>query len=183
MGPERQRGRLLELPILGAILVVAGVWLTKYHWSGILVAALPIVLWLGLLSAAFVAGVATAIRRRRAIRAHLAALQAEGFVATLLCKGDLSRGEHWAAFDGAQARIVSADAVRSFDLSLLKSVHIDAATRLGDPNPLYYAVALSFPDFTGSIVTTSRRKARRWIEEIRALSPQAGRLPDPTASA
>ena len=183
MGPERQRGRLLELPILGAMLVVVGVWLTKYHWSGILVAALPIVLWLGLLSTAFIVGMTTAIRRRRAIRAHLAALQAEGFVATLLCKGDLSRGEHWAAFDGAQAKIVSADAVRSFDLSLLKSVHIDAATRLGDPNPLYYAVALSFPDFTGSVVTTSRARARRWVQEIEALRPASSRPPVPAVAA
>jgi hypothetical protein len=163
LGPERQRGRLLELPILGAVLVVVGVWLTRYHWSGILLAALPIVVWLWLLSA----GMTTGLRRRRAIRARLAALQAEGFVATLLCKGDLSRGEHWAASDGAQVKILSAEAVRSFDLSLLKSVHVDEATRLGDSNPLYYSVSLSFPDFNASIVTTSRTRAQRWAREIK----------------
>lgn len=179
MGPERQRGRLLELPVLGAVLVVTGVWLTRYHWSGILVAALPIVLWLGLLSAGFFAGMTTALRRRRAIRAHLAALQAEGFVAQLLCKGDLSRGEHWAAFDGAQAKILSAEAVRSFDLSLLQSIHVDEATRLGDSSPLYYSVALSFPDFNASIVTTSRARAQRWLRDIKADF----RPPSPTAAA
>ena len=183
MGPRRQRGRLYELPLLGAILVVAGVWLTKYHWAGILVAALPIVLWLGLLSTAFVVGMSTALRRRRAIRERLAALRAAGFVATLLCKGDLARGEHWAAFDGTQARIVSADGVRSFELSLLKTIHIDPATRLGDPHPLYYGVSLSFPGFNASIVTTSRRKAERWVKEIGAIIPAASRPRDPGAAA
>jgi hypothetical protein len=178
-GGRRQSGRLLELPILGAILVVVGVWLGKYHPAGFALAALPIVLWLGILVAGFVSRVRTRLRRGRAVRARLAALQAEGFAAQLVCEGDLARGEAWAAFDPAAnaVKLVSEEGVRSFELSGLGSVTIDEAHRLGDPTPLYYSLDLFFGDPNAparlgeraSVATTSRREAARWKSEIEAL--------------
>jgi len=159
--------------------MVAGLWLGGYHPAGYLLAALPIVAWLAFALVGFVAQLQIGTRRRRAIRERLAALQAEGFSARVVCEGDLARGEAWAAFDPAAdaARIISAEGVRCFALSQLGSLHIDEPRRLGDPTPLYYVLSLYFGDpdarfqaeLRAGIATTSRREAERWQSEIEAL--------------
>jgi hypothetical protein len=176
---RRQSGRLLELPILGAILVVVGAWLSKYHPAFWLIAAAPILVWFGINVAGFVWRIRTRLRRGRAVRAHLAALQAAGFNAQLVCKGDLARGEAWAAVDGSAVKIVTEEGVRSFELSRLGELTIDEAHRLGDPTPLYFSLSL----YSGaSLVTTSRREAERWKNGLETLKAES-RPPSPTASA
>jgi hypothetical protein len=187
-----QLGRLYELPLLGAILVVVGAWLAKYHPAGWLLAAAPILVWLGIIVAGFVWRVRTRLRRGRAVRARLAALQAEGFSAQLVCKGDLARGEAWAAFDPAAdaVKLVGEEATRGFALSRLGAVTIDEPHRLGDPTPLYYVLSLYFGDpnapfqagLCASIATTRRREAERWKKAIDALMGPR-RPPSPTAAA
>jgi len=181
---REQAGRLYELPLLGAILVVVGVGLGKYHPAGFALAAVPIVVWLGIIVTGFVWRIRTRFRRGRVIRAGLAALRAEGFDAQLVCKGDLARGEAWAAVDPARDSVVilSEESVRRLELSRLSSVTIDEAHRLGDPTPLYFSLGLHFGDLHASLVTTSRREAERWKREIEALRAPP-RPPVPTASA
>jgi hypothetical protein len=170
--------------------MIAGLWLGGYHPAGYLLTALPVVLWLGLVVAGFVWRVRTRLRRGRVVRERLAALQAEGFSPRLVCKGDLARGEAWAAFDPAVVKILSEEGVRSFELSRLGMVTIDEPRRLGDPTPLYYSLGLFFGDPNAparlgeraAVATTSRREAGRWKSEIEALMASS-RRPSPAASA
>ena len=158
--------------------------MSKYHPAWWLLAAAPILVWFGINVAAFALSLRTRLRRARAIRERLAALQAEGFAAQLVCKGDLARGGAWAAFDRREVKILSEDGVRSFELSRLASVMIDETHRLGDPTPLYYSLSLSFgdPGAPASIATASRREAERWRQEIAALTAPP-RPPSPGGAA
>jgi hypothetical protein len=172
--------------------MVAGLWLGSYHPAGYALVALPVVLWLGVLAVAFVVSVLVRTRRGRAVRARLASLQAGGFTPALVCKGDLARGETWAAFDPArdEVKVLSAEEVRSFELSRLSSAEIDAATPLGSTTPLYYSLSLYFgdpkaplqPELRAGLATSSRRKAERWREAIASLR-EASRPRGPGATA
>src|SRR5262249_32592556 len=140
-----QGGRLLELPILAALVMMAGLWLGGYHPAGYLLAALPILLFL-LFFVAHSIQRARIPRRRRVMRERLPALQAEGFNAQLVCEGDLACRDAWAAFDAAkgEAKVIAADGVRSYALAALASIRVENAP-IG-PEPLHYLLSLYFGD-------------------------------------
>lgn len=169
-----QLGRLLELPILGALLVVAGFWIGgKFHPLGFLLAAIPILLWAGLNVAALAQRLREARRRRAIVATALDELQGKGFDTQLLIKGDLGRGDAWVAFDftRSEAAVLTDTGTVSRALSTLSTVRIgDGARRLGATVPEYYCLDLYFgpkdepyrSDAACSVAAPSLRAARRW---------------------
>lgn len=172
--PGGQAGRLLELPILGAVLVVLGAWLGgKYHPAGFILSLIPILIWAGLSAARLALRVGRAWRLRGAIRAQLRGLLAQGFDAQLLLKGDLGWGDAWAAFDFARGEIavLRESGMTRHALGQLKEVFVgDGARRLGDTNPHYYTLELGFapPGEARAISIAARRRgtAQAWAERV-----------------
>jgi hypothetical protein len=173
-----QRGRLLELPILGALLVVAGFWIGgKYHPLGFILASIPILLWAGLNVAHALQRFRLAGRRRKIVLKALDGLREGGFDAQLLLKGDLGNGDTWVAFDFTREEAaVLTDAGKALHpLSSVSTIRVaEGARLLGASTPEYYCVDLYFApadepyreDASCSVVAPSLRAARRWAREL-----------------
>ncbi len=173
-----QRGRLLELPILGALLVIAGFWIGgKYHPLGFTLAAIPILLWAGLNIAHAMQRFGLAGRRRKIVMNALDGLRGSGFDAQLLLKGDLGNGDTWVAFDFTrqEAAVLTDEGKALHPLSSLSTIRVaEGARRFGASTPEYYCLGLYFApadepyrkDAGCSVVAPSLRAARRWAREL-----------------
>jgi len=103
---NRQSGRLLELPILAAVLGILGVWIgSAYHPSGYIIAVIPIVVWAGMVIMERGIQASEANRVRQTMGVHLSTVSTQNFDPQLVLKGNLKWSKAWAAFDFTRGEV------------------------------------------------------------------------------
>ncbi|MGQ0545513.1 MAG: hypothetical protein ACT4P3_09305 [Betaproteobacteria bacterium] len=165
---RRQHGRLLELPILAALGLVGLAWVASVSSRlGLTLAAVVAAAFAALFAAGWT------VRRRERAQARRRLEQtaaAHGLAIGVRQEGKVDISGGMLGIDRSMRKLAfatrEAAAVAGFDR--VRSVSVGVARALGQSAPSWYSIDLGIEGEKDgfSIATTSRRRARKWLDQL-----------------